>query len=146
MTNQHRATDKQWAHLRETSTASLSSCLLELRDRIQQLEAAQQVPVTSSAVDRMLALQDQIRDGALTLADAVKEINSEPEASADAQQLTLVERVADAIAAQATSAGIVNNRPAHAAIREVATWLRKNPGPSRAWFAAARDLMDEANR
>ena len=40
------------------------------------------------------------------------------------QPLTLVERVSDAIAAQATSAGIVNDRPARAAIREVAKWLR----------------------
>ena len=35
----------------------------------------------------------------------------------------LVERVADAIAAQATSAGIVNDRPARAAILEVGAWL-----------------------
>jgi hypothetical protein len=40
----------------------------------------------------------------------------------------LVERVADAIAAQATSAGIVNDRPARAAILEVAAWLRANYG------------------
>jgi hypothetical protein len=38
----------------------------------------------------------------------------------------LVERVADAIAAQATSAGIVNDRPARAAILEVAAWLREH--------------------
>ena len=37
----------------------------------------------------------------------------------------LVERVADAIAAQATSAGIVNDRPARAAILQVAAWLRE---------------------
>ena len=38
----------------------------------------------------------------------------------------LVERVADAIAAEATSAGIVNDRPARAAILEVAAWLTEN--------------------
>ncbi len=37
----------------------------------------------------------------------------------------LVERVADAIAAEATSAGIVNDRPARAAILQVAAWLRE---------------------
>jgi hypothetical protein len=37
----------------------------------------------------------------------------------------LVERVADAIAAEATSAGIVNDRPARAAILQVAMWLRE---------------------
>ena len=37
----------------------------------------------------------------------------------------LVERVADVIAAEATSAGIVNDRPARAAILQVAMWLRE---------------------
>jgi len=41
--------------------------------RLSQLEATQQA---SPSAERMLALQDQIRDGALTLADAVKEIGS----------------------------------------------------------------------
>ena len=66
------------------------SCFLELRARIEALEAAQQ----------------KVRSG--------------PESP-------LVERVADAIAAQATSAGIVNDRPARAAILEVAAWLSKEP-------------------
>ena len=54
----------------------------------------------------------------------------------------LVERVADAIAAQATSAGIVNDRPARAAIRVVAEWLR-----SELLSRNVADLLDnEANR
>ena len=127
MTNQHRATDKQWAHLRETSTASLSSCLLELRDRIQQLEAAQQVPVTSSAADRMLALQDQIRDGALTLADALKEIGA-PEPAPSPSPSTLVDRVANAI--YNVHAFHAPDAQARAAIREVAAWLlEQDPEP-----------------
>lgn len=44
-----------------------------------------------------------------------------------APESPLVERVADAIAAQATSAGIVNDRPARAAIRTVALWLNETP-------------------
>ena len=48
------------------------------------------------------------------------------EPAPDAQPLPLVELVADAIAAQATSAGIVNDRPARAAIRAVAEWLAQN--------------------
>ena len=39
----------------------------------------------------------------------------------------LVERVADAIAAEATSAGIVNDRPARAAILQVAAWMQEQP-------------------
>jgi hypothetical protein len=68
--------------------------------RIMALEAGQKTP--PPAVDRERDLQDQIRSG--------------PECA-------LVERVADAIAREATSAGIVNDRPARAAIREVAAAL-----------------------
>jgi hypothetical protein len=45
----------------------------------------------------------------------------------------LVERVADAIAEQATSAGIVNDRPARAAILQVAMWLREQGTPASGW-------------
>jgi hypothetical protein len=97
MTKPHRATPEQWLRLDKWSTEDISlrtvgafSCLLELRARIEALEAAQQ----------------KVRSG--------------PESP-------LVERVADAIAAQATSAGIVNDRPARAAILEVAAWLSGEP-------------------
>jgi hypothetical protein len=59
-----------------------------------------------------------------------------------APESPLVERVADAIAAQATSAGIVNDRPARAAIREVAAWLREQDGVG---LLAATVLTREAN-
>ena len=56
----------------------------------------------------------------------------------------LVERVADAIAAQATSAGIVNDRPARAAILEVSLWLAEQSITiiGQAW---AEQLKIEAN-
>lgn len=41
------------------------------------------------------------------------------------KQPELLERVADAIAAEAASAGIVNDRPARAAILQVAAWLKE---------------------
>ena len=52
----------------------------------------------------------------------------------------LVERVADAIAAQATSAGIVNDRPARAAILEVSAWLaaQSNSITGQAWAEQLR--------
>ena len=50
-----------------------------------------------------------------------------------APESPLVERVADAIAAQATSAGIVNDRPARAAILQVAVWLREQDTPASDW-------------
>jgi hypothetical protein len=86
MTKQHRATPEQWESIERWAEVNVSgACFLELRARIETLEAAQRV-------------------------------RSRPESP-------LVERVADAIAAQATSAGIVNDRPARAAILEVAKWL-----------------------
>jgi hypothetical protein len=88
MTKQHRATPEQWESIERWAEDNVyDACFLELRSRIEALEAAQQ----------------KVRSG--------------PESP-------LVERVADAIAAQATSAGIVNDRPARAAILEVAAWLR----------------------
>ncbi len=97
MTNQHRATPEHpwaanpedWQRLYENAHQGMedSSCILELRARVEALEKAQ-----------------RIRSG------------PEP---------PLVERVADAIAGEATSAGIVDDRPARAAIREVAAWLNE---------------------
>ena len=55
----------------------------------------------------------------------------------------LVERVADAIAAEATSAGIVNDRPARAAILQVAAWLREQHDGD---LVAATVLEQEANK
>ena len=55
----------------------------------------------------------------------------------------LVERVADAIAAQATSAGIVNDRPARAAILQVAMWLREQHDGD---LVAANVLEKEASK
>jgi hypothetical protein len=107
MTKQHRATPEQWADQETWAHNNAdSSCILELRARVEALEAA----------------QPKIRSG--------------PESP-------LVERVADAIAAQATSAGIVNDRPARAAILEVAGWLREQDGVG---LLAATVLTREANR
>jgi hypothetical protein len=52
----------------------------------------------------------------------------------------LVERVADAIVEQATSAGIVNDRPARAAIREVAAFLEAIQGQ---WCDSAAEVVAE---
>ena len=144
-------------------------------------------PRATPSADRMLALQDQIRDGALTLADAVKEIDGKTTirplvegVATDAKlcqvytdapsygfdgalravydlgrqhgaapirsgpESPLVERVADAIAAQATSAGIVNDRPARAAILEVEAWLREQRGGCV--MVASTMLRRKANR
>ena len=105
MSIDYRATPGQWDDA-GAFASDTRACLLELRARIEALEAAQQ------------------------------KVRSAPESP-------LVERVADAIAAQATSAGIVNDRPARAAILEVAAWLREQHGGD---LVASTLLKREANR
>jgi hypothetical protein len=106
MTKPHRLTPEQWESIElYAEDNAYDACFLELRARIEALEAAQ------------------------------PKVRSAPESP-------LVERVADAIAAQATSAGIVNDRPARAAIREVAAWLREQDGVG---LLAATVLTREAN-
>ena len=106
MTKPHRLTPEQWESIElYAEDNDHDACLLELRARIEALEAG------------------------------AAPIRSAPESP-------LVERVADAIAAQATSAGIVNDRPARAAIREVAAWLR---GQHDGDLVAATVLEREAN-
>jgi len=105
----YKATSDQWNQVQKCADvvgSSDCSAILELRARVEVLEAARQ----------------KVRSG--------------PESP-------LVERVADAIAAQATSAGIVNDRPARAAIREVAAWLKEQHGGD---LLAATVLRREANR
>jgi hypothetical protein len=110
MTKQHRATPEQWEPIERYADSSAPySCFLELRTRIEALEAA----------------QPKIRSG--------------PESP-------LVERVADAIAAQASSAGIVNDRPARAAILEVAAWLTENYARDVASPPPCQMLRNEVNR
>jgi hypothetical protein len=110
MTKQHRLTPEQWESIElYAEDNDHDACLLELRARVEALEAAQQ----------------KTRSG---------------------RESPLVERVADAIAAQATSAGIVNDRPARAAILEVAAWLTENYARDVASPPPCQMLRDEANQ
>ena len=144
MSTQHRATTEQWESIeRYADTSDPYSCILELRARIEALEATQS---PSPSADRMLALQDQIRDGALTLADALKEIGAAPIRSGP--ESPLVERVADAIGV-ADDEGLTNmtwNNHSRAAILEVAAWLRGRNTRVAASVQIAGDLEKEANR
>ncbi len=120
MTQEYKATPEQWAH-QETwldQNDADAACLLELRSRVKALEEVE-------------------NDRRFEQAKAI--INKPAPAPAD----SLVERVADAIVRQATSAGIVNDRPARAAILQVATWLREQGTPAQGW---AMLLEQEADR
>ena len=145
MSTPHRATPEQWEHvaicaeMKQQVPWATAACLLELRARVETLEAAQLEQAESNRfcvdaivrrVEALEATQHAIRSG--------------PESP-------LVERVADAIAGQATSAGIVNDRPARAAIREVAAFLEAIQGQwcdSAAEVVAklAAELRQEADR
>ena len=86
-------------------------------------------------IDTHSRLIDKLWQRVEALESAQQKIRSAPESP-------LVERVADAIAAQATSAGIVNDRPARAAILEVAAWMRAERDSPE----TAAALEQEANR
>ena len=116
MTDQHRATPEQWTHVeicagRKKIPWATADCILELRARIESLEAAQQ-----DKLDRLIALdrEDPTPDPAMAELCA---------ASAEVRPAGgLVERVANAI-----SEGDEPDKwhpEARDAIREVAAWLR----------------------
>jgi hypothetical protein len=140
MTNQHQATPDDWAQQEDWANRSAfsdSSCIIELRDRVEALEARQQPQ--QDKLDRLIAIdRDDFTEAAAQqplafTGKVVAPITRDRDETGDyiivhdtpALNSSLVERVADAIAAQATSAGIVNDRPARAAIREIAAWLKE---------------------
>jgi hypothetical protein len=142
MTKQHKAAPDEWAQQEDwanRSVFSTSSCIIELRDRIEALEVGQQpLAFTGKAVAPIKAPITRDRD---ETGDYLIVHDTPAPAS------SLVERVADAIAAQATSAGIVNDRPARAAILEVATWLRNQDDGLLAFgLDWATRLQQEANQ
>jgi hypothetical protein len=135
MTKPHRSTPEHWATVERYAqqVSSTDDCLLELRSRVEALEAGATCPhvVTSDEGTSYCRLAEQTASSQPTPND--RQIRS-----------SLVERVADAIVTKATSAGIVNDRPARAAIREVAAWLEeRNVGAGR---ATARWLLEEVER
>ena len=130
MPDQHRAMPEQWESIdRYADSSAPYSCILELRARIEALEAAQQPH--QDKLDRLIALD----------ADDGNPIVM-PTFPAD----SLIDRVAQAIYDAPNTLEGGWHTCARAAILEVAAWLRENPGPNSAWPAVARDLMDEANR
>jgi len=146
MAEQHRATADEWALIERMLHCVEFSCLLELRDRIKALEArnendkeawAAMRRAGSSHGERIGALMERIEDlendrrailnssSRLRLGlDAAQPAKPDHPAKPDS---SLVKRVADAIVAEAKFAGVVNDRPARATIREVAAWMRENP-------------------
>jgi hypothetical protein len=137
MTDQHRATPEQWEVVEICSEEGkipwpTAACILELRARVEALEADQLEQAESHRF---------CTDAIVRRVEALEALMTELRAaSAEARPAGgLVERVTSVL-------GHYGDGTARAAIREVAKWLRDNPGPNSAWSAVARDLMDEADR
>ena len=127
MTDQHRATPEQWAAVEEWGEAQQYdawNCILELRARVEALEAAQ----------RLRFIEIVTSDG------GDEEREPSPPAPAD----SLVERVINAIAYEHDISPSWK-KEARAAIREVAAWMDERHDPPTA-EDAVRWLRDEANR
>ena len=129
MSNEYRATPDQWGDVVfHSKTASWASCVLELRARVEALEAGATCPhvVTSDDGTSYCRLAEQA-------SPTVKE-----SLTADS---SLAERVERAIHDIEFPRGLDEAR---AAIREVAAWLEgQNVGAGR---AAARWLREEVER
>jgi hypothetical protein len=124
MTDQHRATPEQWAYMHERTEAGLemTSCILELRARIEALEAAPQ-----DKLDRLIA-EDR--------ATAMAELRA---ASAEARPAGgLVERVVIGILPGSVDGELTT--AARAAIREVAAAAKDLR------FTTAKALIDWLDR
>jgi hypothetical protein len=123
----YKATPEQWANVQRFSAVAGESCILELRSRVEALEAASRARLIE-IIRLTNAVADQVSDRNKFLADTMAdEDDSRPTPNDLLVRSSLVERVADAIVGEATCAGIVNDRPARAAIREVAAWMTSNP-------------------
>lgn len=136
MPNHHHATPRDWALVIDRSQRAFSedSCIVELRGRIEALEAAQHAhvnyaPAKPEHQDKLDRLIEQDRS--------------------DDRQLTLVERVARRLANFASESlpGDDALPIASDVLRDVARWLAEGSGRSGAWSSAAADLLDnEVNR
>lgn len=113
MSNNYRATPKQWEMVQDYGESGWpfftpESCILELRARVEELEA--NVKPTPNSIQTRSSLVERVADAIL--------------ASLDRDQR---ERFMADCVAKATHAGIVDDRPARAAIREVAAWISQEP-------------------
>jgi hypothetical protein len=133
MTNQHRATPDEWAQQEDWANRSVfsdSSCLLELRARIEALEVGQQPLVNYAPV------KPEYRD---KLDRLIEQDRSNP------QQLALVDRLAVALLNAPRNSNA--DAKARAAILEVAAWLRaEDDGLLAFGLDWATRLQREANR
>ena len=162
MTDQHRATPEEWKNIKNfTSSFRTYSCILELRDRIQQLEAAQQQLRSKLRTGLLFKTETTYGEASDHARRLVRDANSIPvtveesfelngknytykwqaEPAPSYQPLTLVEAVINAIAYE-HSINPSWKCEARAAIREVASWLRSQGSLVSGNAAAFASLID----
>ena len=137
MSTPHRATPEQWADHERWTHDHDSSCLLELRARIEALEAGATCPhiVTGDEGTSYCALAEvTARIGQPDVpANTSAQTNSKPTSNPGQIRSSLVERVARAISLDSWDTDPVSwTAEARAAIGAVAEWLRKQPWPNAA--------------
>ena len=157
----YRATPEQWADTEDWAAENLScySCILELRARVEALEAAAHKHIVETSANilalasRVVALEAVKRPASKVYeiseplkltpeqAQQVRDLlapNSKPIPNSSQIRSSLVERVQGAIHDVEFPHG---DDEARAAIREVAAWLDENTGGDAAWM-----LTQEAKR
>jgi hypothetical protein len=153
MTN-HKATPEQWAMLEEQSAPEYDNTILELRARVEALEAARRPAAKVYEINEPLQLTPEqaqhVRD---LLAPNSKptpnpsQIRSSPDHFGQVNKMvggSLVERVQRAIHDVEFPHG---NDEARAAIREVAAWLKsESEGHLGSGLHWSRRLEQEADR
>jgi hypothetical protein len=129
----HRATPEQWEIQEKWAPESEdAACLLELRARVEALEAELEDEVDCNNICT-LNIAERLRK---------LEANSRPTPNPGQIRSSLVERVADAIA-KADDDGLTNmtwSYHAHAAIREVAAWMKEQGGYPASRMAESLNL------
>jgi hypothetical protein len=147
MTEQHKATPGQWAMIESRIWGPNSSCILELRARVEALEGLihELQTIHNTAVDwrmeqdhRLNQLEAAMRPRTFTAEEVAPIVVPTVKDSLTVPAGSLVERVRDIIGLDPVGDG-----KARAAIREVAAWLRDLPGWEGSTLDAIGSLLDQ---
>jgi hypothetical protein len=141
--SEHKATPEQWALLEEQSAPEYDNTILELRARVEALEATQHAHVDLSGVpesERQQMLESLKKPAKIQLLPLEQD---HPQVVGPTPAGSLVERVATAMQPGTFDYSIYEPE-VRAAIREVAAWLRESGDyDANAWASL---LQDESNR
>jgi hypothetical protein len=152
MTDQHRATPEQWAETEKWAQQDEldSSCILELRARVEALEAAQHAHADLSRLSD--AEREQVmRTAGFAYAESAEQRHVTPEAkpASSLNQMIIDAMLAAHVKGGGTSFPVPHPDEIQAAIRAVAAWLRENDSECQMGGdadATAELLEQEADR